>query len=269
MYHKLFWSLCIVGASFLAACQSDPTPAAVDVRIEAHDYARCLRDSLCVEVHIKYPVASSTDAALAQRLTDTLQSLVGALVDVGEPTETAPTQPFKQQMENLGPGLLKSLEADFGQDTSIRTMTYTVGVETKVLLNAPRYLSAEVSSYVYLGGAHGMGNTAYVTLHKSTGRKVTLEEVFSDPKALQPLVERAFLEANKAKGMSEEETTLGNLLLSPEMGLPLPSNFCVVAEGIRMIYNPYEVTAYALGPTEFTLSWEQLGQLANRDKWLK
>ncbi len=269
MSHTLFWFLCILGMSFLAACRSDPAPTPVKIRIEAHDYARCLRDSLCVEVHIKYPVVSSTDAALAQRLTDTLQSLVGALIDVGEPTETAPNQPFKRQIENLGPGLLKSLEADFGQDTSVQFMIYTVDAETKVLLDAPRYLSAEVSSYVYLGGAHGNGNTAYVTLHKATGRRVALEEIFSEPKALQPLVERAFLEANKAKGMSDEETTLENLLLSPEMGLPFPSNFCIVAEGIRMIYNPYEVTAYALGPTEFTLSWEQLGQLANRDKWLK
>ncbi|MCB0623649.1 MAG: DUF3298 domain-containing protein, partial [Saprospiraceae bacterium] len=34
---------------------------------------------------------------------------------------------------------------------------------------------------------------------------------------------------------------------------------------IRLSYNPYEVAPYVLGPTEFTLSYQELGLLLRRD----
>ncbi len=256
-------------AALFSACQSDAPPAPVDVRMETIDYQRCLRDSLCVEVHIAYPVVSSSDAALAQRLTDSLQAIVAAVVDVGEAMDASEGTSFKQQMESLGPNLLKNLEADFGQDSSVKFMTYSVEAESKVLLNAPRYLSAQVSGYTFMGGAHGMGLTLLYTLHKATGRTVELTEVVADTAALRPLIEEGFLKANRAKGLEESEVSFENLLLDPEEPLPFPTNFCIVPEGIRMVYNPYEVTAYVYGDTDFVITWEQLGRLADRDKWLR
>jgi hypothetical protein len=251
------------------ACQSKPVPAAVDVRMETFAYKRCVRDSLCVEVNAVYPVVSSSDAALAQRLTDTLQSIVWETMDVGEAADIAPSTPFRQRLETLGPKLLATLEADYGQDTAFTEMFYTVDTKSELLLNAPRYLSIDVSTYQFMGGAHGLGITTLYTVHKASGRRIeSLTEVIADTAALRPLIEQAFLEANRAKDL-DQEITMESLLLEPDVPLPLPINFCIVPEGVRMVYNPYEVTAYALGPTDFVLTWEKLGRLASRDKWMK
>jgi len=43
--------------------------------------------------------------------------------------------------------------------------------------------------------------------------------------------------------------------------------FCVLPEGVRFIYNPYEVAAYAFGQTDILLTWAQLGTLADKSKW--
>lgn len=265
--------LCLLAAGlnlFLwLSCQSEPVPAAVDVRMETFAYKRCVRDSLCAEVKAIYPVVSSSDAALAQRLTDTLQAIVGETMDVGEVADIAPGTPFRQRLEALGPKLLAALEADYGQDTAFTHLFYMVDSESKMVLNAPRYLSIDVSTYQFMGGAHGLGTITLYTLNKTTGQRVeALTEVISDTTALRPLVEQAFLEANRAKDLGME-VTMESLLLEPETPLPLPLNFCIVPEGVRMVYNPYEVTPYALGPTDFVLTWEKLGRLADRDKWLK
>lgn len=259
-------SLSMLGLS----CQSESLPAPVDIRIETFAYKRCVRDSLCVEVNAAYPVVGSSDATLAQRLTDTLQTIVGETMDVGDAADIAPDTPLRQRLEALGPKLLATLDADYGQDTAFTEMFYTVDAKSEVLLNAPRYLSIDVSTYQYMGGAHGLGTITLYTIHKASGRRIgSLTEIVTDTTALRPLVEQAFLEANRAKDLGEGEITMKDLLIEPNIPLPLPLNFCIVSQGLRMTYNPYEVTAYALGPTDFILTWEKLGKLANRDKWLK
>ena len=57
-------------------------------------------------------------------------------------------------------------------------------------------------------------------------------------------------------------------LLFPDLKFDLPQNIAVVKEGIRFLYNPYEMTAYALGEFDLLLTWEQLGGLIKKENWL-
>jgi hypothetical protein len=41
----------------------------------------------------------------------------------------------------------------------------------------------------------------------------------------------------------------------------------IVREGIRFLYNPYDVASWAVGRTDVLLTWEQLGALAERTRW--
>jgi hypothetical protein len=49
--------------------------------------------------------------------------------------------------------------------------------------------------------------------------------------------------------------------------LALPSNVCIIKEGVRFVYNPYEIMAYAYGMSDVVITWEELGKLADRAKW--
>jgi hypothetical protein len=46
----------------------------------------------------------------------------------------------------------------------------------------------------------------------------------------------------------------------------LPANIGLVPEGVQFFYNSYEIAAYAVGPTEFVLTWEELGDLLDLSK---
>ncbi len=265
------WLGCLYAALLLHACQSDPIPAAVDFRIEKYTYVRCVRDSICAEVDVAYPVISSSDAALGKRLTDSLQALLWATLDMGEwPAGEEPTGTLPERLEKIGIRLSEYLESEYAADTSLKDMRYTAMAETQLELNAPKYLSVAFSSYVFAGGAHGLGQLELYTLHKATGRVVELTELIADTASVRPILERAFLDANRTKeGLFEGEFSLKDLLLEPDIPLPFPLNFCVTDKGIRMAYNPYEVTPYVVGITEFVLTWDQLGAAADRNKWLR
>ncbi len=268
MTNKLLWPAPLLagGALFLACQSSQPIPPAVELHAQVFEYKRCLRDTLCTEIRVSYPVAKSTDTATARRLSDSLQRLIADVItDAEESSESLARMTLQQRLEKIGPNLLQNLEADFGQDTSITNLSYSVEADYRLLYDAPQYLSLETSSSLMLGGAHGLFYTALKTFHKATGRSVEMKDITPDSKAFQALVEQAFLQALEASSMEpdEKKEMLSNMKKQP---LPAPVNFCIVAEGVRILYNPYE-TPY--GPADFVLTWEQLSKLTSADKWLK
>lgn len=268
MTNKLLWPAALLaGCALFVACQSpQPTPSAVELHAQVFEYKRCVRDTLCAEIRVSYPVAKSADTAIARRLSDSLQRLIADIITEAEESSEALTHmTLLQRLEKIGPGLLKNLEADFGQEPAVTHVVYSVEADYRLLHETPQYLSLEASSSLMLGGAHGLFYTALKTFHKATGRPVEIKDIASDSKAFQTLVEQAFLQALEASSMEpdEKKEMLANMKEQP---LPAPANFCIVAEGVRILYNPYE-TPY--GPADFVLTWEQLGKLTAADKWLK
>jgi hypothetical protein len=263
MTNKLSLLLGLICVGLFFHCQMNPAPVPVEVQLKTFEFKRCLDNAeICAEMKVTYPEVSGSDAALARRLTDSLQAIVCSVLDL--PLNL----PLSQHLPALADSFYGQMDADY-RDSFLFSSGYSKEADTKIVLNAPRYLSANIFGYVFTGGAHGLGITILTTINKATGRALSLTEVVADTAALRPLVERAFLQANKDKDLGEMEATFENLLLEPDMPLPLTDNFCIEAEGIRMVYNPYEVTAYVFGPTEFLLTWEALGRLADRDRWLK
>jgi Protein of unknown function (DUF3298) len=102
-----------------------------------------------------------------------------------------------------------------------------------------------------------------LTYDLATGKRVGITEFVTDTTAVVKMLEQAF---RKDKQVGEKENIADHLLI-PQMMLPI--NAGLVQEGIRFYYNPYEIAAYALGPTDVILTWEQLGALADRKKWIK
>jgi hypothetical protein len=121
-------------------------------------------------------------------------------------------------------------------------------------------------NYSFTGGAHGNYGSALNSFLLDSGKSVWLTDIVSDTAALRPMLEAGFVAAKNAEG--GEPSTLEDLLFPESMPLPLPVQWCVVKEGLRVTYNPYEVAPYAVGQTDIVLSWEQLGKLADKSKWL-
>ena len=144
-------------------------------------------------------------------------------------------------------------------------MGYDMEIKGATPMLTSKVATLHLDGYSFMGGAHPNSFTTIVSYNLlDKGKALTVSALVADTNAVRPLLEAGY---KQAKGMKPEEKITE--LLYPELPqLPMPANVAVLPEGIIFYYNAYEVAAYAVGPTEIILTWEQLGALADRKKWL-
>jgi len=263
MIKHLFFLFAAV--TFFPGCEEKkpkPTPSPlVSVNMVEKKSRKCVSDSVCAEVSLRYPILTGGDNTSAvNAINDSLQKMALAGI-VANPNLTI-EQAFDSAQVNLFALLQEQMKQapDWGAG-------FFKSLETKSLLNTPKFVSFGMNASGFEGGAHPYYFGALASYDLNTGKSVELIDAVRDTSALRPMLEKGFLDAKK-QSPADDTLKLSDLLF-PEIGrLPVSANFCLVPEGIRFFYNPYEVASWAVGPTEITLTWEQLGSLADRKKWL-
>src|SRR5699024_3040481 len=77
-------------------------------------------------------------------------------------------------------------------DTSIYGhASYELRVEFKKVFQSPRFISYVGNAYQYTGGAHGRSSVKTLTYDLKTGLFVTIDSLFDDTTALQPISQYA------------------------------------------------------------------------------
>lgn len=258
----LFVSGCCLSA-LLVACK-DSTPkmppvAPVTVKMEHLGYKKCIKDSLCAEVTVDYPVLSGGNPEAIKIINDSLSAYANYCI-FNNPKLSLATAVDSSGI-NMYAGMVEQSQPDMEY-----AMSYSNELKCVNLLQNNRYYSVAFSYYSFMGGAHGNYGNGLNTFDLNTGREIQLTEIVADTNALRPLLEKAFVESKKEEG---QPTPLLSDLVFPEfVKLPMPVDFAVTPEGLRFVYNTYEVSAYAYGMTDEVLTWAQLGTLADRSKWL-
>lgn len=244
------------GILLLTCCTESPKP----IQVNMVEYAKrqCINDSICADMRLSYPVVSGADSAVVQRLNDSIQIVVYLAANADA------NLPLKPGLDAAATQLFVALQNDYNAETF--GMSYSVELDSRVAMKTKHLLSLEMNGFTFSGGSHGYYYTVLNTFRIGTAESVGFEEIIADTTALRPLLEQAFLEIHRKEQPGVE---LAELLLEPDAPLAFPANFCVVPEGIRFVYNPYEVAAYAVGQTDFTLTWKQLGVLADQKKWTR
>ncbi len=243
------------------ACAQN-TPAVADtplsVKMESYQYKKCVRDSLCATLDFTYPVLSGgKNAAAVQAINDSLTDFVKMVAGAD------PKGDLKTRLDSAGFNMYQALlESDIAAGYN---MPCTNELRSKIVLQNTKFVSVQMDNYSYMGGAHGNYGTGLNTFDLNTGKSVSLTDIIADTSAIRPMLEKAFIEQKKQPG---ENPKLSDLVFPEIKQLPIPLQWCIMPEGVRFIYNPYEIGAYALGQTDITLNWAQLGNLVDQKKWL-
>lgn len=216
----------------------------------------CLQDSTCAEMLFSYPVFSGGNAQATAILNDSIAKNVTAFAS----WDTVYTLPLPQALETAANRFFSLFQEAAGEGMA---MGWANELNTRILLQNKQYVTLEYTGISYTGGAHGMTLTELVTYNLNTGQPVRLQDMLKDTVLVLNLLEQAF---RKEKEIPNGEATKDYLLVER---FPLPYSAGIVPEGIRFFYNQYEIAAYALGPTDVLLSWEQLGAAADRKKWIE
>lgn len=151
-------------------------------------------------------------------------------------------------------GYLKSQYAEL-KDFGIAGLSYDLSIRKTG--ETDRYLTYETSCYVFLGGAHGSALCRPVNIVKATGRVLAATVDTLKQKALQPILRRGVKEyISKAENRKIKDRDLQNMLFVEHGIIPLPATVPVLTpEGLRFVYQQYEIGPYALGMVEFTVPY--------------
>lgn len=226
--------------------QNNATPLKFEERSIAKQSSTCGTDSMrCAKAEVTYPEATAGDATVMKAVNDTLQYYVKMTLAFGEGIPA-----------NIQEGVdhfIRSYETYILED-SVYITPWEVQTNAKVMYQSAKYISVEIANYAYTGGAHPNSYVNLLTFDANSGRKLQLTDLVSDTIKLKSLAEMKFKEARELAPTADliEEGFFWDGVFA------FPANIAFTNKGLYFMYNPYEAAAYAMGPTEFTISYEEL-----------
>ena len=263
MRNQLFSGLFLCLALCLFACKSkekNAPPPAGPLKAETRTFHQkfCLTDDQCALFAVSVPELSGGDSVVTATVNHSVQSFILSTVGANE------SLPFPVAMDSAATQFVTSFKQAH-TDNPDMLMGYSMEINGTSLLLNPKVATIHLDGYSFTGGAHPSPFTTIVSYDLGNGGKVlTINALLTDTNAVRPLLETGY---KQAKGMKPEDN-ISELLYPDLKELPMPANTAILPQGIIFYYNAYEVAPYAVGPTEIILSWEQLGALADKKKWV-
>ena len=194
----------------------------------------------CLELKLSYPEFKGSNTVLVSNLQKEVNDFILASME-GEPYKSI------SQMEQALLEMRKEDETAAGYGLE-RNLTVLFATDTLMVF--------DMNGYEYFGGAHPNSFVIYKNYNLISNKEVTVLDyvIKGKMKQFRKLVEKKLRAAYKIKA---------NQSLSDELGwfenkFVLPANMAFTANGIRCIYNQYEVAPYAAGTFEFEIPKKDL-----------
>jgi Protein of unknown function (DUF3298)/Deacetylase PdaC len=138
----------------------------------------------------------------------------------------------------------------------------------RVANETPALVCIEASNSSYMGGAHPNSYAEFFNISKETGDTVSLSQIFvrGFEAKLNKLIDAKYREI---KGLKPDDNLQekGELF---ENKIEFNYNFTVEKDGsVTFFYNTYEIAPYVAGPTDITLSKQELSSIIDPSGPLK
>lgn len=132
----------------------------------------------------------------------------------------------------------------------LATINWAYVYSGKFLESYKNYIPYLVDNYIYTGGAHGGRTVICRNFNVKDGSAAAEDDIFIDgyeTKLTRLLAEKA------VEAVGEENTeSLWTENIKPN------GNFILSNDGIRYIFNQYEIAPYALGVIEIQINWDEI-----------
>ncbi|HEA20488.1 hypothetical protein LCGC14_2208830 [marine sediment metagenome] len=217
-----------------------------------------LRNDICAdcpEISISIPRAIENSRA-AHSINSVLEEEIIALLHFDEDTE----------ISNLDDALL-SFTNGFTEIKNLyseETTPWEAKIEGKVVYEDKEILTLLLDSYIFTGGAHGYSAKRFLNFDKNKGIALENWELFQNRKGFQLFAEAKFREQEAIP--AEASINYTGFMFEKDR-FYLPENIGYTNEGVKLLYNPYEVASYADGAIVLTLPFKEVAPfLASKNK---
>lgn len=198
------------------------------------------------KVTVQYAIAASDSEV--KNLCD---SLVRDYFGVTERSEVIGRAFF----EHYGNRFLKEYTDYFATDEDAYTFPWWLSAEVDFCFIDKRYIKADFSTEVYMGGAHGDSKIRHYMIDSETSTVLKLEDICSDIPALEKRAEVHFRKANNLDAQGDLEQYR---FWFRENQFHLNQNFYFDTEKITFVFNEYEIAPYFMGLFYIELPFAEL-----------
>ena len=156
------------------------------------------------------------------------------------------------------------LAADYHQmqqDVGMLGGCWEIDIRSDTVFTDPKTLTVAFDTYAYTGGAHPNTYRTLLSFDRRTGLPLHLTDLVTDTTALLLIVEQAF---RRQQAIKPEQSLEDEGYFLQDGQFFLPQNVAAGRSGLIFYYNPYEIAAYALGPIELIVPYNQLAVLLKR-----
>ncbi|GAB5401621.1 MAG: hypothetical protein Aureis2KO_32060 [Aureisphaera sp.] len=247
-------SLSLLIPFFILSCTNEPPFALIQESFTEKDLAICANDP-CSSVVIDYPKANG-NPAVASKVNAQIEAWVAHVLFLGEDGVSS-----NKTIENAAKDFIlayRDHQADL--PSSIDTGGYEAEINIEVSHESPELTSLVMDHFIYTGGAHGNGAITFLNIDRNTGDALTIDQLFSNRKAVTAIVEAEFRKQHDiSKGSSINEP--GFWFENDTFSLSETVGF---AEGyLFLTYNPYEIAPYSEGIISLKVPLEQIDEYLN------
>jgi hypothetical protein len=152
---------------------------------------------------------------------------------------------------------------DFKEDFPDAPGCWEVSLEGDTVMVSPKMMAYQLEHYSFTGGAHPNSFLSFHVFDRKTGEEKDMKTFVSDSLALLKIVETAFRKLENLTADADLEQA-GYFLADHKFFLP--ANYIFTRQGVLFYYNPYEIAAYARGPIEFTIPYQELKDIVDTKK---
>jgi hypothetical protein len=152
----------------------------------------------------------------------------------------------------------------FVADFPDATAGWSFEVSVDAVTNTETVVTLDITEFTFTGGAHPNTRRRLVSFDVATGRLLDAADLTRDVDELAARVE-AQLRSDRGLGPEDDLEAAGFWL--PEGGFSLPDNVAVVADGIHVHWDAYEIAPYAMGPIDVVVPVSELAAIAEPSYW--
>ncbi|QHV94046.1 DUF3298 and DUF4163 domain-containing protein [Spirosoma endbachense] len=215
-----------------------------------------------VDVSVSYFLLND-DSQAARTINDSMRQIsVGSIVDWLDSTTVA-NNPEARVDLNKAATLFATDYESMMKDMDKLGGCWELKTTADTVYTSSNAITVKIETYAYTGGAHPNSNLAFYTFDRETGKTLALTDLVEDTTALLSVVEKAF---RKQQDLLPQYNLEERGYFLRDGRFFLPANIGVGRDGLIFYYNPYEIAAYAVGPIEVTVPYEQLNGIL-RDSW--
>lgn len=258
-----------LGALLFWACNQSPKKENVVVgisyqtgEVKKEKFGGCdtiTSKGISLIVNLWQPTDSNAVAAKIQEILN--EKTIQRLNSYGDPASAAARLEANKSTSAAFKDFEKNYN-DFKKDFPDSPGCWEIELHGDTVMTTPKVLFYQLDHYAFTGGAHPNTFTSYHAFDGKTGEEVEMKSFVADSVALLKLVETKFRELEKlTPGVDLEDA--GYFLANHKFFMP--ANYVFTTEGVLFYYNPYEIAAYARGPIEFTIPYEELKGIIRKE----